>query len=1023
MPLPPGLYDSPVTRALAADLDEALAELQELAAHEGALSLARLVFDRLVPVLESLKKKGVEAQVEVINELLASLEVIAKGVVTAEDSVALPARRLTAVKEWVEAPAKPQAPERPRIALSASELLVNGPHDLSIGPEIKREIASADRIDLLLSFLKFSGLRIVRDQLAAHLQRRPGSVRVLTTTYTGATELRALRELSDLGADVRVSYDTARTRLHAKAWLFHRESGFSTAYVGSSNLSAAAMLDGTEWNVRLSQVDNRAILEKFATTFEQYWADPEFRPFVEAEFRKEVTRLKRERSAPLLRFDILPKAHQQEILDELAAERARGHHRNLVVAATGTGKTVVAALDYKRLRETHPRLLFVAHRKEILEQSLNTFRVVLRDGAFGEKLYDHDEPQSWDHVFASIQSLSEERIASLRPDRFDVVIVDEFHHAAAPTYDRLLEHLDPRVLLGLTATPERADGKSLLHHFGDRIASEIRLWKALDQGLLSPFQYFGLAGPDVSGVKWSGGRYATGELSNVYTADHFFVTRILQELHAKVADVHAMRALGFCVDIAHAEFMADAFRKAGIAAEAVSSRTKTSERDKALRKLRDGELNIVFSVDLFNEGVDVPRVDTILFLRPTESATVFLQQLGRGLRLAEGKECCTVLDFIGTAHRKFRYDARFRAMLGGTRKGIERHVQEGFPALPSGCFIQLDRAAQAAVLENLQAALGHGRRALVADLRSLAQSNPNVGLREFLKETGTDLEDIYGNDWSWTELRRRAGLEKRERSDDDKVIERAFARMLHIDDDARLTRLADLAKARRAPKADPSNVWQRMLYVLLGQMGPYAEMQRFWDFLWKRPHLLDELRQLLAILHDRARLVALPLQAVELPGLLVHGTYGLLEVMAAVDERTKKGGVKKIQTGVYYVKRLRTDLFFVTLEKSEKDYSPTTLYNDYPISRTRFHWESQSNCHAGTPTGKRYLKALPGSGNHVLLFVRERKKDPRGETLPYRFLGPCTYRKHQGARPMAIEWDLEHPIPAAYYQQVKVAAG
>ena len=1017
MPLRPGLYDSPVTRSLDSQLADSLALVEELAAHEGSLALARLLFDRLLPVLDALRAQGVEAQVAVVNSLLVSLEAASKGVVSAEDSVALPARRLTAVLEPVAAPRVASAPARPRIALSTSDLLVNGRHDLSIGPEVKREIASADRIDLLLSFLKFSGLRMVRDELAAHLQRRPGSVRVLTTTYTGATELRALRELDALGADIRVSYDSARTRLHAKAWLFHRDSGFSTGYVGSSNLSGAAMLDGMEWNVRLSQVDNGAILEKFHTTFEQYWADPEFRPFDADEFHEAITHHKRERAAPLLKFDIRPKAHQQEILDELSAERAHGRMRNLVVAATGTGKTVVAALDFKRLRPDYERLLFVAHRKEILQQSRDTFRVVLRDGAFGEELFAGDKPDQWDHVFASIQSLSGDVVAKIPPDHFDVVIVDEFHHAAAKSYDDLLTHLQPKVLVGLTATPERADGKSVLHHFGGRIASEIRLWKALDQGLLSPFQYFGLAGPDVSGVKWSGGRYAASELSNVYTSDHLFVKRILQELHAKVADVTWMKALGFCVDIAHAEFMAAEFVKAGIAAAAVSATTKQRERDAALRDLEHGKLQIVFSVDLFNEGVDVPRVDTIVFLRPTESATVFLQQLGRGLRLAEGKECCTVLDFIGTAHRKFRYDARFRAIVGGTPKGVERQVREGFPSLPSGCFIQLDEASQAAVLENIKAALGAGRRALVGDLQSLAQTKPDIGLAEFLELAGVELEDVYGKGWSWTELRRRAGLEKRE---GDPTIERAFSRMLHIDDAARLTRLSDLARAR-AVRADASSVWQRMLYVLLGQMGPYSEMQAFWDALWAKPHLLSELRQLLAILEDRSRLVALPYPGVS--GLMVHGTYGLLEVMAAVDERTKKDGVKKIQTGVYYVRRLRTDLFFVTLEKSEKHYSPTTLYNDYPISPTRFHWESQSSCHAGTPTGRRYVGATKGSGQNVLLFVRERTKDARGETMPYRFLGRCWYRSHTGARPMAIEWDLEHAMPAGFYQEVKVAAG
>ncbi len=1023
MPLEPGLYDTPITESLRRSLAKELAELVALDRHGSAHAIARLLFDRLVPALDSLAE--VDAQIELANAVLALVRGKTRGVVLEQDAVASPGQLLKAVLEPVALPALPSAPERPRIPLSTSELLVNGRHDLSIGPEVRREIGSANRIDLLCSFLKFSGLRIVEAELKKHLKRHPESVRVLTTTYTGATELRALKELADMGAQVRVSYDSARTRLHAKAWLFHRDSGFSTGYVGSSNLSGAAMLDGLEWNVRLSQVDNQAILEKFHTTFEQYWADPEFRPFDADEFHQAVTQHKRQRSAGLLRFDIAPKAHQSEILDDLAAERSRGHRRNLVVAATGTGKTVVAALDYKRLRKNHPRVLFVAHRREILEQSLNTFRVVLRDGGFGEALFQGDVPHTWNEVFASIQSLPAARLANIPPDHFDVVIVDEFHHAAADSYDRLLEHLKPKVLLGLTATPERTDGKSILHHFDGRIASEIRLWKALDQGLLSPFQYFGLAGPDVSGVTWSRGRYDASELSNVYTADHLFVKRVLQELQGKIGDVQSMRALGFCVDIAHAEFMAEQFNQHGIHAHAVSSRTNSADRDAALRDLDAGKVQIVFSVDLFNEGVDVPRVDTLLFLRPTESATVFLQQLGRGLRIAEGKACCTVLDFIGGAHRKFRFDVRYRAIVGGTRRSIEAQVKAGFPSLPTGCFMSLDRTSQDAVLKNIQDALGSGHRGLIEDLRVLGRETPGLSLAAFLAETGTELEDIYASSggWTWTQLRRAAGLETRERTAADKKLERAFARLLHIDDVDRLRGLRSLVGKTSAPKANPSDHWQRLLYVLLGEMGPYAEMQNYWDGLWARPHLLDELRQLLALLDDRSRLVSAPLEGVTIPALRLHATYGLLEVMAAVDERTKKGGVKKIQTGVYYVERLKADLLFVTLEKSEKDYSPTTLYNDYPISRTRFHWESQSSCHAGTKTGRRYTKATTGSGQHVLLFVRERKKDARGETMPYRFLGPCTYRTHKGARPMQIEWTLNYAMPASFYQEVKVAAG
>lgn len=1029
---PSGLYDAPLSRARVealASLAPELRVIREMDPEHVPTALGRMLHGLIVNALKSLhSEESTEPQLLLANRIIELLERDAPDAgVDGSDGLDPPARSLRAILEPSTGPATPTEPERPTISLSLSELLVNGPHDLSIGPEVRKELASADRVDLLCSFLKWSGLRLIEDELRA-LRDRGGALRVLTTAYMNATERRALEALAEMGAEVKVSYDAERTRLHAKAWLFHRATGFSTGYVGSSNLSAAAMLDGTEWNVRLSAIDNGAILDKFSATFEQYWQDPTFRPFDAEEFDRATLQSKRAALAPYLILDVEPREHQREMLEDLASERQHGHFRNLVVAATGTGKTIVAALDYKRLKAELPRarLLFVAHRREILDQSLTTFRVALRDGAFGESLVAGQRPDRWDYVFASVQSLHQAELDKIPPDYFDIVIVDEFHHAAAPTYERLLTHLKPRVLLGLTATPERTDGASVLGWFDGRIASELRLWKALDDGLLSPFQYFGIGGaPNLSEVKWSRGRYDSAALSNVYTADHFFALRVIQEVQKKISDPSKMRALGFCVDVAHAEFMATAFTRAGIAAAAVSADTKASDRAKQLAALRNGELRCLFSVDLFNEGVDLPDVDTVLFLRPTESATVFLQQLGRGLRRAEGKECLTVLDFIGDAHRRFRFDLRYRAIVGGTRRSIQRDIEHGFPSLPSGCAIQLDKQATRAVLENVRAQLGAGFRGLVEDLRGLQERLSRVDLATFLREADVDLEDLYSNGRCWTSLQRAAGVDIGPPGPDDESIERALSRMLHLDDPLRLTGIRAFVSQDATPRATPSDPIQRMLFMLLGYVRlPLGKLQDAWDALWKSRALREEIAQLTSILDDRVRRVTLPLEGelASLP-LRVHATYSLDEILAGMDERNSKGGVKRIQTGVYFCERVRSDLLFVTLEKSEKEYSPTTLYNDYAISPTRFHWETQSNCHEGTDTGRRYLRAKRGGAERVLLFVRPRRTDARGETMPYMLLGPVFHLTHQGGRPMQIEWQLEVPMPAGFFQETKVAAG
>lgn len=1032
-PLPPGLYDTVVTRGLAPELERLaaswLVERDELDPSEAPELLARVLHDRIVHALREThggRGERVQRQLALANRLIELLAVEAPGSGAQPDDTFVSERsRLLALTPPGRANlGQPTSPPRPHVPLRSSDLFVNGHRDLRVGPEIAREIASADRVDLLCSFLKWSGLRLVSRELEDLLRARPGSVRVITTVYMGATERRAVDELSRLGAQVRISYDTAHTRLHAKAWLFHRDSDFSTAIIGSSNLSAAAMLDGLEWNVRLSKRDNPAILAKFGATFEQYWNEADFQPYDPARdhetFDAAVRRQLNDRSKLLLNFEITPKPHQVEILESLAAERARGHVRNLVVAATGTGKTIVAALDYKRLRKEAglDSLLFVAHRREILEQSRLTFQVVMRDAAFGEVLAGGEVPMRGQHVFASVQSLDAERIAGLDPAAYDVVIVDEFHHAAAMTYDRLLAHLRPRILLGLTATPERADGRSILHWFDGRTASELRLWKALDHGLLSPFQYFGVSdGTTLSGITWTPSGYDRRELSRLYVESDSWWRRVLSEVHDKVHEPTRMRALGFCVSVAQAEVMAERFTGAGLPSRAVSADSPPTERQEALDGLARGDLRVLFSVDLFNEGVDLPAVDTVLFLRPTESATVFLQQLGRGLRRSDGKECLTVLDFIGDAHRKFRFDVRYQALLGGTRRQVEREVEQGFPRLPPGCSMHLERQARDIVLENIRRQLGTRTPDLAADLRAVGR---DVGLMEYLALAQIDLEDVYASRRTWSALRRLAGLPTEPLSPYEATLGPALARMLHIDDHERIDAWRAFLR-RDSASASPEDAFARMLFAVLGHRSrPLAEMPDAWSELWSAPAMRAELAQIMDVLDDRRRHLTWRWD----PGIAlhVHARYTRDEVLAAFDLRNKDGSIVELREGVKYVEHARTDLLFVTLHKSEADYSPSTMYDDYPISARRFHWQSQSTVHAGTTTGERYVHHAQ-RGGRVVLFVRERKKDGRGVTMPYWNLGPARYVSHEGGRPMSITWELERPMPPGLYQEIKVAAG
>lgn len=1011
--LPPGLYDQLVTIALQGALSDpgTLSEIKRLDPEVADEALARHVFHLVRAVLSGQKGRGEEklaTQLALVNRVV---ELLAEESEVAGADDAVTPERLLQVSETSRRSFGNETLLRPTLPLRRSDLFVNGPQDLRVGAEIQRELASADRVDVLVSFVKWSGFVELRDALQDYADRHAGAphLRLLTTTYMGATEVEALDAMRSLGAQVRVSYDTRRTRLHAKAWLFHRDTGFSTAIIGSSNLSHAAMRDGCEWNVRLSNVDNGAILRKFEATFEQYWADPSFEAYDAARFSAAIgSRRNAAQDYLASAVGLFPYPHQQSVLDALEAERTAGHNKNLVVAATGTGKTVMAALDYAR-QPGRPSLLFVAHRAEILQQSLATYRVALRDGNFGELLTGKHKPIRGEHIFATIQSLHATRLATVARNRYRVVVIDEFHHAAAETYERLLQHVEPEILLGLTATPERADGRSILHWFDGRVAAESRLWDALDQNLLVPFQYFGIDdGTDLSHVDFRAGRYSSEGLNRVYTADDARARQVLRGVHERVRDPRAMRALGFCVSVKHARFMAEFFRAAGLPATYLHAADDGRERKSAIDALERGEICALFTVDLFNEGVDIPVVDTVLFLRPTESATVYLQQLGRGLRLHPNKACLTVLDFVGRAHRNFRFDRRYRALLGGgTRAEVQRAIESDFPHLPSGCSMQLERRARDVVLENIRRPLNKWP-SLADELRE------DWSLQEFTQRADLELEEIYRSSKTFTELRWRRGYVTQAPPE---PFARALPRLLHVDDADRLDAWRTLL-ATAAPPERPPSPKELMFFAALGKaQQPVSAFRGLMRDIWSEADTRDELLQLLACLDDRRRR---PTYA--LPGLplRVHATYSRDEVSAGLGE-TRKGKLLRTQGGVYKCEVHCCDVLFVTLEKDAKDFTPTTLYNDYPLSRSRFHWESQRTTRYDSPTGRRYR--TPPKGWRILLFVRRTRKDDRGLTSPYLCLGPVRCVRASGDRPMQIEWELERPMPAGWFAEVKVAAG
>ena len=910
----------------------------------------------------------------------------------------------------------------PLTPLLDTTLITNDRNEPKIAAQIKGEINSADRIDIVMAFVRYSGIRKFVDQFKRFLAK-PGQprLRLLTTTYTNSTELKALQILQDLGAEIRVSYDIGMTRLHAKAWYFYRSSGASTAYIGSSNLTHSAQDTGMEWNVRASGLRNPDVTRKVASMFEAYWESGDFEPFDAEVFKLNIAKEAPEDNHASRAFlDVTLKPFQERLLEQIDISRDQGQHWNLLVSATGTGKTVMAGVDYRRLATRLPRsrLLFVAHRKEILSQSRDTFRQVLKDWQFGELWVDGDRPTSFQHVFASIQTLSNADLNRIEKEHYDVVIIDEFHHAAASTYQRLLEHLKAKQLLALTATPERADGESLLHLFNGGITAELRLWDAIDQHSLVPFEYYGVHdGTNLSDVPWRRGQgYDTDALSNIYTADDLWVKRVITELLNKVESIEGVSGLGFCVSVAHAQFTARKFTDAGIAAESVSAMTASSERESTLRKLNDGSLRFVFSVDVFNEGVDLPKVNTLLLLRPTESATIFIQQLGRGLRRAHNKTVCTVLDFVGQQNKAFLFDKRLCALLGGTRKDLERQVREGFPYLPSGCYMELDPVAQQAVLASLKNAISSSRRALVTELRMLKERGADTSLRAFLEHTGLKLEDIYKGtgDNSWSALRETAGIATLPEGPKEATFRKALGRLRHIDDNERLSQYELWAEQANAPEVPASNHRKkRLLRMLVASLcnelkDKHLSLEAATRLVWQHPQVLSELHEIIGELKLHISHKHSPYEPFGDNPLQIHARYTRIEILAAFGEGNS-ALTPVWREGVKWAAQSKTDIMAFTLSKTPGRFSPTTMYRDYAISQHLVHWESQSQTSEASPTGQRYIHHAE-QGSYVALFARETSDD-----RAFWCLGGANYVEHEGERPMAIKWRLDQSLPGDLY--------
>lgn len=975
---------------------------------------------------DSSVKKGLELANSIIRKLVNEFHLDSGNLVSAQ------AKILTAVIDKTQS-------DYPDLAKRLEEMmpmkgLVNGAlftgKGMKMYTELQKEIASANEIRLMVSFIKKRGLALILPQLK-EFTNRGGLLKVITTTYMQATDYEAVIQLASLkNTEIKITYDVTSERLHAKAYIFLRQTGFNTAYIGSSNISEQALDTGAEWNVKVTQMEQPRMMKTILGAFDASWWADGYETFVNGEdnerlkaaLNKEVDN---EIDFSTLKGLIRPFDYQQEILERLQVEReVRGHWRNLVVAATGTGKTVMAASDYKAFTTKHERarLLFVAHREEILRQSLQTFRQVLSDYNFGEKWYGGEEPANYEYVFASKDTLNN-RLDSLPlpSDYYDYIVIDEVHHVAASSYRKIINHFTPKVLLGLTATPERMDGEDITQDFDGTISAEIRLDDALNKGLLAPFYYYGITDSvDYSEVAWDKGHYVASELSRIYSYNDDRTAVILQSLQKYLTSIRDVRALCFCVDQQHAKYMASKFTLCGLKADVLTSEN-AQMRAPLYRRLKNKEINYLFVVDMFNEGVDIPEVDTILFLRPTESLTVFIQQFGRGLRKAEGKTHVNILDFVGNCRAEFNYTDRMRVMLGRTSMSVSEEMERDCPHLPLGCRIILEPKAKEYIMSNIKGAIQRfTARKVIALVQNFERHHSvPLTLSNFIRIYQLPLDKLYKGR-TWNQLLFEAGLKLEQSAYNEELSRAVFRKWLATDSYSYLSFIEKLASLSFRIKVNEMNAidQKRLLmlyYDLFENAGRFQSLQEMVDSLSRDALFCEELKEVMPLLlkdnkayekADNSMLPNFPLR--------LHGVYTRDQIKVAIGKSTISNK-SSAREGVERNKQMNLEAMFVDIIKNREDGS-TTDYDDKALSPYLFQWDTQNKTKPDSPVGQAYINQT----QTMLLFVREQASFPedKNRTLGYVYLGRVTLSdwtyKNLGTRmQMQIRWNMVEPIPGS----------
>ncbi|QXX29847.1 DUF3427 domain-containing protein [Bacillus amyloliquefaciens] len=919
---------------------------------------------------------------------------------------------------------------------------------------LKHEMLTADRVDFMVSFTRWSGVQLLIPPLQ-ELANRHVPVRIITSTYMGITEPKALRHLLQFeNVELRIVNEYKKS-FHTKAYLFERCSGQHSVIVGSSNLSQAALTTGYELNVRLPETRYLPVYQQTKDLFDTVWNEktqPVDEQFLQAyeEFQAGSQKVSASFAAQnsLYKTKMSPNAMQKEALRNLKKTRNEGETKAVIIAATGTGKTFLAAFDFEQFKPN--KYLFLAHREELLSKAIETFKKVTNNHEDFGLLTGTKKERDKRFLFSTIQTLhKKDTLESFSTDEFDYIVIDEFHHAEASTYQAVLNYFTPKFLLGLTATPERLDGKDVLQICDHNVVYEIRLRDALKAELLAPFHYFGISDHtvDYEKVKVKNGLYEEKSLVD-HLKTHKRVEYIIKMINMYGFYGEKMVGLGFCTNVEHAIYMSDEFNKSGFYTTYLTGNDSPAKRQEVIRQLEDPHhsLELIFTVDIFNEGIDIPKLNLLLFLRPTESPTIFIQQLGRGLRKTDDKEFVTILDFIGNYQKSFVIPL---ALSGQTsQKSFDKDslrvaVTHEFSDLPGGSYVDLSAITKKEILNKIDHIKLNSDAMLKTLYKQFKQelgrspelidflySEQAPGLTFFIKkykswvQTKKKMDDLNVTDegilnnplvvgivarleqqlpikWPYEWLILQSGFHKNIITIEDvkESLEKQFHIQITTDTHDDLIQRA----MERLTKSDQKQNWrfgtlQGDTFKLDPEVSEILTDPLFGPYIKERVHYgLIEFRRM-------NNIEALASKEIKLTLYQTYTRNELIYLFQSTDqEGTWREGVRRVKN--HY-------LIFINLNKSEK-VEDHLLYKDYFIDPSHFHWQSQNQTSHTSSVGQNFIHHKE-KGYHIHLFVRK-FTEMHNITLPFIYVGEADYVSSHGDKPMNVKWKLHQPVPENLY--------